>query len=775
VRLAGQLTHLRGLVPVGALPRGERLQLDLLLRSRDPRGLARLAAAVSTPGSPLYHRPISLAQFARRFGAGRAVLDRTESALRREGLGSVSIAPDGLVLHLSTTVGGAERAFGVRIDRYADARSGHVAGFAASAAPALAPGVAAVTSAVIGLDSLATASPAGLVLSRQTTTPWPGRPARPAPAPRPGTGATRHAHLGAAQAGSCPEASGAGLSPAEVASAYGLDDLYDDPVPDLATGVSVDIVEFAPYLQSDLAGFAACYGLDASRVVEQQVDGGASLDPQGSIEADLDIEELLGLAPGASISVLEAPNTDAGSIDAFTRAVDSGAAVITSSWGLCEAALDPGVASAENQLFEQAATLGETVIAASGDEGSEDCSLSVDRPDSLQVDDPASQPYVTAVGGTTLTLSPRAETAWNAGRFAGGGGISTEWPMPAYQGGGSTPPRGSAPGIVNPDSSGSPCRAPAGELCREVPDVSADAGTPYGVYATVGSGQHTPPHAGWVGVEGTSGAAPTWAALVALADASAACAGRRVGFANPALYAAAAGPAAGAALTDVSGSSGPQDNSVHPNYSQLYPVTAGYDMATGLGSPLAGSGLGGRGGAGLVDQLCGGPGSPTGASGAGSGAAGTGGTGSTGASTSGAVAGSTGATGTGSSSTRATGTGSAGAAGPTSGTGTTGRPGTASTTRRDARRRGAAPALTRLVPARGPASGGTTVELRGLRLGRTESVWFGPHRARILAVTSPTTVRVLTPAGSGTVPVRVRTAFGTSAPSRVAFDYTAPR
>ncbi len=729
VRLAGDAARLAGLRRTAALPGRDRLGIDVVLRPRDEAALGRLATAVSTPGSALFHHPITLAEFDRRFGVSAAQVRRSELALRAQGLTQLSLAPDDLVLHVTTTVAGAERAFGVTLYRYADRRTGRIAGFAASGAPRVRDDVVDATGAVIGLDSLAAPRPAGLVLARL---------------PR----ATSNAPTS-----SCPQAAGAGLSPAQVAAAYGLDQLYDDPTPDLAAGVPVAVVEFAPYVTADLDAFAACYGLDASRVTSESVDGGAPPDPQGSIEGDLDVEELLGLAPRASITVWQAPNTDAGSIDAFTKAVDSGAAVVSTSWGLCEAALDPGVASAENELFEQAAALGESVIAASGDEGSEDCTASTGQASSLQVDDPASQPFVTGVGGTTLSLSPRSETGWNAGDFAGGGGLSTHWPMPAYQAGpgsaagpsGSAPAGGLVAGVINSDSSGTPCKAPPGGYCREVPDVSADAGAPYGIVATVGAGTGT---AGtWVGVEGTSGAAPTWAALLALADASVACAGKRVGFANPGLYAAAAGGAASAALTDVTAGAGALDNSIRPGFSHLYPVTAGYDMATGLGSPLAGSGLGEHVDDGLVDQLCQGAvpsGSDSGASG--STTTGTGASGAAPSSGSPAAGGAPGA------SAGAPGTGHATAGG------SAGRP-------------RQLPVLRRFVPARGPQGGGVAVVLHGSRLGGTEAVWFGARRARVLAV-SATRVSVVAPPGRGSVVIRVRTTYGTAASGSLKFAYT---
>ncbi|MGN6869930.1 MAG: putative Ig domain-containing protein, partial [Solirubrobacteraceae bacterium] len=258
----------------------------------------------------------------------------------------------------------------------------------------------------------------------------------------------------------------------------------------------------------------------------------------------------------------------------------------TASWGQCEFINGAGQAAAENTLFQQAATEGISIFSASGDDGAEDC---FPENPTAQVDDPASQPFVTGVGGTQLNaLGPRpAESVWNDGPSVGasGGGISTFWRMPAYQ--------VEAPAslhVVNGASSGSPCRASPGD-CREVPDVSADAAPSTGyVIWWNGGGAVVGQERGWQVVGGTSGAAPAWAALVALANASSACTGTRVGFANPALYNAAASNYAANFNDTTSGN----NDMTNTNLMQ-FAAGPGYDMATGLGSPN---------GAALASALC---------------------------------------------------------------------------------------------------------------------------------------------------------------------------
>jgi hypothetical protein len=147
--------------------------------------------------------------------------------------------------------------------------------------------------------------------------------------------------------------------------------------------------------------------------------------------------------------------------------------------------------------------------------------------------------------------------------------------MPSYQSGAA-----SSLGVINSNSSGAPCGTSS--FCREVPDVSADADpqTGYSVY-TDGA---------WGSIGGTSAATPLWAAFTALANASAPCRGLALGFVNPALY-QIAGSSYLNNFTDVTNASpvtGLANNDALQINNNLYPIATGYDMATGLGTPLGG-------------------------------------------------------------------------------------------------------------------------------------------------------------------------------------------
>ena len=147
------------------------------------------------------------------------------------------------------------------------------------------------------------------------------------------------------------------------------------------------------------------------------MDGGEIQPGPGSSndESTLDIEDVSALAPGADIDVYEAPNTTSGGIDEYAQIVNSDVdQIVTSSWGVCEQlaqVAEPGVQEAENLLFEQAAAQGQTILSAAGDTGDDECNEGPRRSapsgqNVLSLLDPASQPYVLSVGGTTIDEPP---------------------------------------------------------------------------------------------------------------------------------------------------------------------------------------------------------------------------------------------------------------------------------------------------------------------------------------------------------------------------------
>jgi len=153
----------------------------------------------------------------------------------------------------------------------------------------------------------------------------------------------------------------------------------------------------------------------------ENVDGGpgaASLD-SGSGETDIDVEQAGGVAPGANITLYQAPNTDSGYVDAFFQATsDNVAGSISSSWGESETYVAEAVASGEetsayqaafDEAFLEMAAQGQSGFVAAGDNAAYDTNSTNDygpyATTNLSVDIPAASPYITAGGGTTLPTS----------------------------------------------------------------------------------------------------------------------------------------------------------------------------------------------------------------------------------------------------------------------------------------------------------------------------------------------------------------------------------
>jgi kumamolisin len=289
------------------------------------------------------------------------------------------------------------------------------------------------------------------------------------------------------------------------------------------------------------------------------------------MEVLLDIEVVGAVAPAATQKVYFAPNSDAGFVDAISQAVhDTPTPIaISISWGQSEDAWSAQSRAAMDQAMADAAILGVTVTAASGDNGSADGV----NDGAQHCDFPASSPHALACGGTRLEVTSSgaiySETVWNdttagsQGGGAGGGGYSDVFGVPAWQADalGSNGAGTAAAETADPEKRKHPT-SPAG---RGVPDVAGNA-DPVTGYKIVANGQDT-------AVGGTSAVAPLWAGLIArLAQQS----GRRFGLLQPLIYAGVTAGKPATGFHDItSGNNG------------AYSAATGWDPCTGLGSPNA--------------------------------------------------------------------------------------------------------------------------------------------------------------------------------------------
>jgi len=578
---------------------GTQLLLTVALRSQDPDGLAGFAEAVSTPSSPMFRQYIGATEFAQRFGATPEQIALVRSQLDAQGLTVGEPAANNLSLPIRATAAQVERAFSVSLSQVAlrDGRSAY-ANLQAPSIPAIA---APYVQGVIGLEDLALEQPQAMTARRRAsdlsatgsaTADRRARGATPRVTPVP-TGGPQPCQA----ALKVTEEFASGETADEVATAYQLSSLYQ--AGNFGAGQTIALFEQQAYSPFDIDTYQACYGTHAS-VTNIDVDGGPTpFEVEHSdLESALDIEQIIGLAPQAHLLVYQGPiEQKVAPIDILSRIVsDDSAKVISTSWGICEAftfASGPGVIQFENTLLQEAAAQGQSFFAASGDSGAMQCEQAEPEDTELSVNNPASQPFATGVGGTSLfsregaeevrydgTLPP-LEGVWNNGKhsegFGGsGGGLSEVWTMPGYQS------VAGAAGTLGAESSSAPCGRSA--LCREVPDVSASGDPEKGYVVHIGG---EPPGGGWTVVGGTSAAAPLWAAFTGLANASAACGGVPIGFANPALYEIASRDYAGnfRDIVEPSPETGRANNNAAFGVGP-FAVTLGYDMATGLGAPL---------------------------------------------------------------------------------------------------------------------------------------------------------------------------------------------
>lgn len=537
------------------MPSSTKVSIDVVLQPRNPAALSQYATQVATPASPLYHRYITAAQFPELFGPTSAAITSVYAALKAAGLRPGKISADHLSIPVTATAGQLQSAFGTTLASYRLA--GGRTGFANTTAPKLPATIASSVQAVIGLDNLVQMH-SFLVKS--------ALPAKPVTA-------SANELTGGPQPCAAAANTG-GLTADRLAFSYQFSGLYKSG--DFGQGVNVGIVEFnEPNRPSDIAAYQSCYGTHA-KVTYLKVDG-FHKSGVGEGEAALDIETVIGLAPRAHIFVYRAPNTGKAAFDIYRAIVDQDRVrVISESFGLCEHFEGARAARAVTVLYEQAAVQGQTIVASSGDQGSESC-FGNDPGDPatrklLNANFPASDPLVLGVGGTRLVnvATRPGEVVWNdgirSGEGATGGGKSRIFSMPSYQKSFLHFKKG----------------------VREVPDVSADA-DPVTGYVYRYNGRF-----GVIG--GTSAAAPLWAALIALTDSK--CSASPMGWVNPLIYFTASPKVKAVVLNDITKQKGFPHN-VNNDYTGKnhgqYPVKKGYDMATGTGTPV---------GATLATELC---------------------------------------------------------------------------------------------------------------------------------------------------------------------------
>jgi subtilase family serine protease len=612
----------------GAAPAGASLTTRVFLGSPDAQGLTAYATAVSTPGSPSYRRFLSPAAAAAAFEPSAAQGSAVAAWLRRSGLAVTSVT--GQYVSATGTVAAVDRAYGVTLRSYA------VPGGSLATAPDRDPQVPASLSSSIstitGLTSVslpmyaqhvtAVAASQDLRGYEHSGGSTPSGPLIPSPCSR---------YYGQTTDTTDPAFSGVqepytvcGYSAAQLRSAYGA-------IGHSGRGATVAILDAyaSPTMLADANTWSGQNGLPAfaSGQYTQSVTpsdwndvaacGGAS---GWAAEESLDVEAVHAMAPGAKVLYYGANSCqDSDLLAALSNLITHHLAdVISDSWGgplHSTSGDEPASTIAEyDHLFQLAAVEGITVNFSSGDCGDNDpsttCGGSNGEGSSYpQTTFPASDPWVTAVGGTSAAIDAGGQLAWSTSWgtdawllsasgtawqplgwvFGGGGGASADFAQPRYQ-------RDAVPSALA-DTLLTGAAAPSPR--RVVPDLSLDADPFTGLL--VGATQPLPSGAtGYAeaAIGGTSLASPLLAGLEA--DTIAERDGAPIGFINPTLYCLRSEHPGHDALRDVTdaptGVTTPiaevfppfqgqsaalaglgQDGSLH--------ATAGYDDATGLGTP----------------------------------------------------------------------------------------------------------------------------------------------------------------------------------------------
>jgi subtilase family serine protease len=551
IEISPLVTKSAYLAPVDA---NQEIGVTLCLPLSDPKGAAEFARRVSTPGDALFHQYITPEEFAARYGANAGDYAALKQWAVSAGLRVSQESVARTVLSVRGTVGQLQTIFKTQLNRYRGPDGAEF--YSASFSPTIPSEIATKVASVLGLNGGRQYAPHVKIGKVLGESPQLGVAAA--------TGKTSGTH------GSGP---GGGYSAANLRTAYGIPTFGS-----LQKNTVVALFEQGGFSIVDVAKYLAANSLPLPKLTPVSVDHSPTTisDPNVEVEAVLDIDMIIGINPAVSEILVYEDSIDpfpTALLDAMTKVADAKMAQIMSiSYGDDEANQGSAAMEAENSVLAQLTGEGITVVASSGDDGA--YGRGPNGP--YNVADPSSQPFVTAVGGTTLFTDGSSnylgEQVWNelaSNAGATGGGISTYWPIPFYQT--SEPVSGY---VVNNGGS---------SAFRNVPDVAAvaDLFTGVSIYSK-GAG-------GWITVGGTSVSAPIWAGYLSILNAGFHYLGLKdVGYFNTLLYAVGApfnggtGFAVSQLFDIIEGTNGlpPALSFGNPGFSAGY----SYDNCTGNGS-----------------------------------------------------------------------------------------------------------------------------------------------------------------------------------------------
>jgi subtilase family serine protease len=551
------------------------------LSATQQAALNNLLQQQQTPGSPLYHKWLTPAQYASQFGLSPNDLAKVETWLEQQGFSIDHVANSRDQITFSGTVAQVEAAFQTQIHHYSINGVTHIANAAPLSIPSAFAGV------VLSVRNVSDFRPHPLHRLRN--------PAAVTPQYTLTSGSTQY-HF---------------LAPGDFAIIYDLNPLYNSGY--TGSGKTIVVAGQSAIETSDITNFQSAAGLTqkAPTITLVPNTGTSTVNDKNGDEdeSDLDIEWSGAVAKGATINfVYVGNNSNYSAFDAVQYAIDNDlGSIVSTSYGSCEADFSSSDVSTLQSWFEQANAQGQTVVAASGDNGATDCEIDsgtgitvVDGDEATQglaVDLPAASPYVTGIGGTEFFADVNApgnfwnssnstgdtsaiqyipEEVWNDtsttnGIEAGGGGKSTLFGKPSWQTGTGVPSDGA----------------------RDVPDLSLNASPNHDGYLFCASGADaTSCSNGFLDSKGdpdvaggTSFGAPTFSGILAILSQKLSSSG--LGNVNPEIY-SLAGSDYSSAFHDVTTGNNEvpcKIGSVDCTTSPIgYSATTGYDLASGWGS-----------------------------------------------------------------------------------------------------------------------------------------------------------------------------------------------
>jgi len=540
------------LTPIGSLESGTRLDLAIGLPLRNREKLTNLLQELYQPSSGNFRHYLTADQFASSYGPSQEDYQAVADFAKSHGLIVKGTHPNRTLLDVSGSVADIEKTFRIKMHVYqhpVEARTF----FAPDVEPSLDLDTPVLT--ISGLDNYVRPRPQMKRMGQSS-----------APAVRPLGG-------GGSSGGGGGGGSGSGGS----YLGYDFRAAYAPGVSLDGTGQSLGLFELSGYDPDDITNYESEAGLPDVLLQNILIDGfdGDDTNIDYAIEVTGDIEMAISMAPGlSSVMVYEGPtplyetplgtNYDQYSIttaqinDVLNRmATDDLANQLSCSYEM-------DINTSTLQIFQQYAAQGQSFFQGSGDSGA--------YPGAI--DQPADDPYLTIVGGTTLTTtgpegSWESDIVWltpatsdplegNTPEEASGGGVSLTYAIPAWQ-----------QGISMTANQGS-------TTMRNLPDVAMVANNVDVVWGSdfIGSPLDLP-------TAGTSLATPLWAGFMALVNQQAAANGRPpIGFANPALYAIGKSTNYNACFHDVT--TGNNFTTASPG---KYQATIGYDLCSGWGTP----------------------------------------------------------------------------------------------------------------------------------------------------------------------------------------------